>query len=191
MFHVELRRFPYVARAFNLSEQELDTRIVQPFTRGVAVEFDDRTWPADRKTKMMIYEGPSIASEDRGLGRGWSLVTRDGENVTAEVLEAARGRVREASPQVAVPGLKEQLIAAAADGISPGEAVAIAARGRLGVRASEALALAEQAVWELLHEGALTLVREGSREPVDSDEWQLLLLAWATWSEHGPLRLRA
>jgi hypothetical protein len=191
VFHVELRRFPYVARAFNLNEQELDARIVQPFTRGVAVEFDDRTWPADRKTKMMIYEGPSIASEDRGLGRGWSLVTRDGKDVTANVLEAARTRVQEASPERLMPGLKEQLMAAAEDGISPGEAVAIAARGRLGVRASEALALAEQAVWELLHEGALTLVREGSREAVSSDEWQLLLLAWGTWSEQGGLLLRA
>jgi hypothetical protein len=193
VFHVELRRFPNVARAFNLSEQELDARIVLPFARGEAIEFDDRTWPADRKTRLTVYEGPPVGNEERGLGRGWSLVTRDGDDVTPKVLDAARKRVREASPGGAPPGLKHELVEAAGspDGISPADAVALAARGRLGQRASEALAVAEQAVWELLHEGGLTLWRAQSAEPVAPEEWQALLLAWETWREEGGLRLSA
>jgi hypothetical protein len=56
-------------------------------------------------------------------------------------------------------------------------------------RVSERLALAERAVWELLHEGGLTMLKrvpgEGGPEyPVaDRSQWQPVLLAWATWSD--------
>jgi hypothetical protein len=46
-------------------------------------------------------------------------------------------------------------------------------------RLSERIALCEQAVWELLHEGELQLVRAGSA--VARGEWQQALLSWEAW----------
>jgi hypothetical protein len=47
-------------------------------------------------------------------------------------------------------------------------------------RASERLALSEQAVWELLHEGAARLVRAGA--PIKAADWQGVLLRWEAWT---------
>jgi hypothetical protein len=41
MFHVELRQFPHQTRAFNLSREELDDRIVGPWIEGAPIEMDD------------------------------------------------------------------------------------------------------------------------------------------------------
>lgn len=186
MFHVELRRFPNIARGFNLSAEELNARIVQPLVSGAMIDFDDRQWPVDR-TRLKIYEGPAVAAEDRGLGRGWALVTRDGEDVTARLVEAAREAVRGAGPD----RLKEELLAAAAaNAVDLSEVVAAAVHGLPGRRASEALAAAEQAVWELLHEGSLRLLREDAEVP--RGEWEAVLLAWESWATDGEaLRLCA
>jgi hypothetical protein len=178
VFHVELRRFPHVARAFNLSAEELDARIVTPFVRGQPVELDDRQW-APEKTRVLVYDGPPIAPEDRGLGRGWALVTRDGEDVTAALLDAARKRLREPSSDT----VKQQLLAASERGISLAEAVSVAERSLPGRRASEALSLAELAVWELLHEGSVILVDRG--QVVSREGWEPLLLGWDSWSSPG------
>jgi hypothetical protein len=170
VFHVELRRFPHVARAFNLTEEELQTRIVVPWVRGAAVELQDRRFTPDR-ARLTIYEGPQIATEDIGLGRGWSSVTRDGENVTAGALEAAGVLFPRASE------LKRRLTASR-------EPVALSRVVRLagpGGRPSERLAVAEQAVWELLHEGRGALIRAGDEEPAPPEEWEALLLDWETW----------
>jgi hypothetical protein len=35
-------------------------------------------------------------------------------------------------------------------------------------------------VWEMLHERALSLVREG--EAIERDEWQDALLSWDAWT---------
>ncbi len=189
MFHVELRRFPHVARAFNLSSHELDERILLPFARGASVELDDRRWAAE-KTRLTIYEGPAVAPEDRGMGRGWSLVTRDGEDVTATRLEAARGSVRDASAEGALPGLKQELLAAVrTEPIALSAVVALAEHRLPGRRASQSLALAEQAVWELLHAGELTL-RRGD-EAVAAEQWESALLTWEPWRDPGALRVHA
>jgi hypothetical protein len=170
VFHAELRRFPHVARVFNLEAEELQARIVRPWVRGAAVELEDRRWTPDR-ARLTIYEGPEIAAQDRGLGRGWSTVTRDGRNVTARMIEAAGELV----PRT--PELKRRLV----DSVGPltlGDAVALAGPGG---RPSERLAAAEQAVWELLHEGRITLERSGAHLP--REEWEGLLLRWETWSD--------
>ena len=58
-------------------------------------------------------------------------------------------------------------------------------------RASERLALAEQAVWEMLHQGQLTL--SGLDGPVAQERWQPIVLSWSTWTDGGrdPLLLEA
>lgn len=170
MFHVELRRFPHVARAFNLKEEELQARIVLPWVRGAAVQLQDRRWTPDR-ARLTIYEGPEIATENRGLGRGWSTVTRNGRNVTARMIAAAGELVPRASE------IKLRLLGA------PGPVVlseVVTLAGPSG-RPSERLAVAEQAVWELLHEGRTALVRAGRQ--VSTEEWEGLLLRWETWSD--------
>ena len=159
-----------------MSEDELRTRYVIPWVRGVPISLSDRHWTADKKTRLTVYEGPPIAAEDRGLGRGWSSVTRAGEEVTARVLDDAR---KVTAPPMSLAELKVSLAAASDRGpVSLGEAVALA--GRRG-RASERLAVTEQAVWELLHEGRVVLVDASG--PVDSDRWESFLLAWESWTD--------
>ena len=151
-------------------------RFVMPWIRGAAITLDDRRWSQDKKTRLTVYDAPPIAPEQRGLGRGWSTVTRAGEDVTKTVLDRAAKVI---APPVPLAELKAKLAAAAHGGPIPArEAVAMAGgRGRT----SERLALAEQAVWELLHEGQLSLADADG--PVGSDRWESLLLAWETWSD--------
>ncbi len=167
MFHVELRRFPHLARVFNLSPEELQGRFLAPWISGGPILVDDQRWTSE-KTRLTIYEGREVAAEERGLGRGWSIVTRSGKDVTRDLLAAAT----ESSPLVE---LKRRLLEAAP--LRLGEAVTLGD----ALRASERMALAEQAVWELLHEQRLVLVREGAS--VAREEWQPLLLDWESWSD--------
>lgn len=192
MFHVELRRFPHVARAFNLNRDQLKARILLPWVRGTAIDLEERRWTSER-TRLTIYDAPELATEDRGLGRGWATVTRDGEDVTTKLLEAARAQLRDAGPEGSLPELKRELLAAAAgEGVPVLRAVMLIGRRRPAWRASERLALAERAVWELLHEGRLTMLRSGSVAPVAAEEWEALLLDWETWTDRGAaVRVRA
>jgi hypothetical protein len=167
VFHVELRRFPHVARAFNLTRKELDERIVRPWVGGVPVELDDRAWePA--KARLSIYEGPQVEPEQMGLGRGWASATRAGAEVTARVLEEARASVQR---------FKDALTRR----MTLTDIVALAAEWHPEARVSEHLALAERAVWELLHEGRISLL--GPAGSVGRDAWAATLLDWATWRE--------
>lgn len=149
------------------------------------ISLNDRQWTADRKTRLTIYEAPDIAAEDRGLGRGWSAVSRGGQDVTASVLDDARKVI---APPISVGELKVSLLAAAERGpVTLSEAVALA--GRRG-RASERLSAAEQAAWELLHERRLAMIE--ADEPVGNDRWESLLLAWEAWSDpHSAVVLKA
>src|SRR5437588_1339421 len=110
MFHVELRQFPHVARAFNLTREELDGRIARRWVAGQIVELDDRRWAPER-AKLAIYESRALAVEEIGLGRGWANVTRTGEVVTDRVLAETRRAI--ASPP-ALDELKHELVARAA-----------------------------------------------------------------------------
>ncbi len=178
MFHVELRQFPNVGRSFNLSRDELEARILNAWVAERPVEFDDRRWSPE-KAKLTIYEGPRLRQEEIGLGRGWANVTRSGEEVTARVLEEARaGQAPERADSVAQ--LKLVLIGRMAAGPFPiGDAVALACVEHPGRRVSEQLALAEQAIWELLHQHRVRMIC--SEREVPAEQWQSVLLAWETW----------
>jgi hypothetical protein len=169
MFHVELRRFPHVARAFNLTAEELDERIVKPWAAGAPVELDDRSWePA--KARLSIYEGPAIGPEEIGLGRGWATATRAGEDVTWRLLEDARGSLQRFKARLTTR-------------MSLGAVVALAGESHPHARASDRLALAERAVWELLHEHRLTLI--GADGPMEREQWEPVLLRWESWSDEA------
>jgi hypothetical protein len=180
VFHIELRQFPYVARAFNLNREQLEARVLGAWTRGEAVVLEDRRWAPDR-ARLKIYEARELASDEIGMGRGWSNAARHGEDVTARLLEEAQQRT---PPGGAPADNKARLLERASAGpIRLGQVVELV--GSDGTRRpSERLALAEQAVWELLHERSLRLVREGS--VLEPEAWQPALLSWQTWHEEGP-----
>jgi hypothetical protein len=50
-------------------------------------------------------------------------------------------------------------------------------------RVSARVALVEQSVWELLHEGRAMMLRVGAiSEPIGREQWEAVLLAWETWT---------
>jgi hypothetical protein len=179
-FHVELRQFLHVARAFNLSREEVDARILHPWVTGDSIPLQDRSWSA-QKSKLTIVEGPDLQAGDLGLGRGWGNALREGRDVTAELVAEAQ---RQVGPSPA-DELKHDIVSAAQLSPLPLRAVVelVAVRNPQR-RPSELVAVTEQAVWELLHRGSLAMFR-GDR-PVDRDHWQQVLLSWPSWIDAGP-----
>jgi hypothetical protein len=156
VFHVELRQFPNSTRAFNLTREELDARILGPWVRGQAVELHERHWSPDR-AKLEVYEGRALATEEIGLGRGWANVTRTGEAVTERVLGEARQSVR--SPPD-LERLKDELLAcASARPVSMATVLDLASELRSELTANERVEFAARAIWELLQDGSLELSR--------------------------------
>ncbi len=187
MFHLELRQFPHVVRVFNLSRDELDSRFARPWASGSPIEHEDRRWTPDR-ARMTIYEGRELRPDEIGLGRGWPTVGKTGQEVTETVLAGAQ---RGAEARSTIGTFKAMVQAAAATPLSFGEVIELAIREYPQWRASQQLALAEQSVWEMLHQGAMIL--SDLDGPVDRERWPEILLSWSTWieAETDPLLLQA
>lgn len=176
MYHLELRQFPHVARVFNLDRGQLDVQFLRPWVGGAMIEHDDRRWAPDR-TRLKVLEGPRLSRDEMGLGRGWATASRTCEDVTATVIaEAQRG----ASARPEVEALKDAIGEVASTPISFGDVMALAEAAHPNWRPSEQLGLAEQVVWEMLHQGRIRMLIGG--RPVARERWQPLLLNWATWS---------
>jgi hypothetical protein len=190
VFHVELRQFPHVGRAFNLSAEELGERITGPWVRDQMVQLNERRWAPER-ARLTIYEGPALRPDEIGLGRGWANVTRAGVEVTERVLAEVRrtAPVAPAPPsEEAVAELRELILARCASGpLGLDEVVAIVSDRHALQRVSERVALAEQSVWGLLGEGRVRIARAGTEIP--RDEWAATLLAWGAWSDPGEARV--
>jgi hypothetical protein len=188
-YHVELKAFPHVARAFNLDRETLDTRFVTPWAAGEMIDYDDRRWSPE-KTKLTVLEGPEVSASERGLGRGWGEATRHARDVTeAVVAEVHRG----ADARGEVEALTEAIAEVAADEpLSFPDVIVLAIAAEPLWRASEQLSLAEQAIWEMLHRQRLEMVApDGTVVPADG--WQAIVLSWTTWAGDAdePVRLRA
>jgi hypothetical protein len=115
-----------------------------------------------------------------GMGRGWASATRTGEDITASVIEEAE-RGAQARPEV--EALKDAIQEAAAGQLGFQDVMALAAAAHPHWRASEQLALAEQAVWEMLHQGRVQMTAGG--DAVARERWQPLVVSWATWAGVG------
>jgi hypothetical protein len=179
VYHLELRQFPHVGRAFNLSREELDQRFLAPWVARSPVDYDDRRWSPDR-ARLKVFEGPQLRTDEIGLGRGWANVMKSAKDVTETVIaEAQRGA--QARPEV--EALKTAIDEVAQRPITFQDVIALAAAGHPHWRASEQLTLAEQGVWEMLHQGRLTMIVAG--EPVARERWQQIVLSWATWTGEG------
>jgi hypothetical protein len=193
VFHVEIRQFPHVARGFNMTAERLRSEILARWARDENVDFEDRRWSPER-AKLTIYEGPQLRPDEIGLGRGWGNVTRQCKDVTESVLAAARGASATAETgagagagtgvaagTAGLAELKQRLLEELGGGqVALSRVPALAGEGLLGVRASQRLALAEQAVWELLHEGHAGLIDAGGA--VARERWEPIVLSWESWA---------
>ncbi len=178
VYHVELRQFPGLARAFNLSAGEIEARILTPWAARSEVELDGRRFTPG-KAKLTILEGPVLAPEQIGVGRGWGNANRSGCERTKELLAAASTPLDRAAAE-----LKDVILSKArAGGLALPELPALLAQRHPGWRVSDRLALAERAVWELLHERRLELM-SGAR-PLEAEEWERTLLDLATWTAYA------
>lgn len=98
-FHVEISRGFRHARVFNLDEEALRTRVLEPWVRGRKILLGDKDWEP-RDCKLVILEGPELADADLSMGRGWSNAEKTGENVTRRLVDEAAAPA--ASPVVSV-----------------------------------------------------------------------------------------
>jgi hypothetical protein len=177
VFHVELRQFPHAARAFNLTRAELDQRFVRPWVEGAPIEHEDRRWSPE-KARLTIYEGPRLATEDMGMGRGWGNVTKSGQDVTGRLLSEAQGAVTATGEES--ERFKEEVLAGCAVKPQPLHALLLLANERYPQwRISERMAIAERAAWELLHQERVALVDAGRAVP--RGQWQARILTWESW----------
>jgi hypothetical protein len=84
-FHVQIQRGFRVARAFNLSEQELHVRVLGPWRAGAPLSLGDRDWdPAE--AELTILEGPELDPPQLAVGQGWSNAERSAQDATARLL---------------------------------------------------------------------------------------------------------
>lgn len=200
MYHIQLRQFPHVTREFNLDAAALRSRILAPWLAGRTVQSGDRRWAPER-ARLTIYAGRALRPDEIGMGRGWANVTRTGNDVTARLLTKAEAEAESKSDVAGGPAAigettsselqrtKELILAGLATerGLELRDCVGLAGGPRLGARASEHLALAEQAVWELLHAGGVQLVSGAGA--VAPEDWQRVLLDWEAWSGQASRRV--
>jgi hypothetical protein len=93
-FHVEISSSLNHARAFNLSAEELQRGIVEPWLIGRTIELGDHEWEP-HKSSLKILEGPHLDTAELSFGRGWSNAERSAGDVTRRELARA--------PQPSVP----------------------------------------------------------------------------------------
>ena len=168
-----------MAHVFNLSAEELTTRFLAPLVNGRELVYQELEW-LPRKTTVTIYEGPELPVEQLGMGRGWGNVQRSGTDVTQRILEQARERL---ARHPSLDPLQERLSGRLSAGPMELSAVVALADDLLGGRVSERLAVAEQAVWEMVYRGQAALVVEGTA--VDRDRARELLLLADSWFGDG------
>ncbi len=171
-----------MTRAFNLQEQDVTSRFLGPLMSGRALTYEGQEWDP-KKTRLTVLEGPELRREEIGMGRGWANAQRAGTDVTERLIARAREQTQR-SP--ALDRLKERIAGRIEAGPLPlRRVVALTEELMEGRRASERLAVAELAVWELLHERSLELGADQAPggPPLPEPDWQRHLLAWESWSE--------
>ena len=194
MFHVELRQFPSSVRRFNLTREQLDERIIVPWLAGESIELDGRGYQPE-KAKLKVIEGPELRTDEIGMGRGWANAARAGEDITERLLAEVRAVAAPSAQDALVEEFKAAVLAAcAADpaGRLPlREVAALAGAWHPRSRVSEQLALAERAVWELLHHGRVELHAPSEGDAVPREGWQPVVLAWPSWSGGASISARS
>jgi hypothetical protein len=179
MFHVELRQRPNVARAFNLTEEDLRSRFLAPLFAGGPFEYAGHEW-VGRQARVTVLEGRELAPNELLLGRGWSNAKKYGSDVTERVLGTSQS---DAQGRETLQRVRERILGR----IDAGPLELISALALVddllpGRPASERFSTTAQAAWELLHRGQAELLDEAGVR-VERGRWQELLLGWATSSD--------
>jgi hypothetical protein len=191
VFHFELRSGIQAAHAFNLSRTDLDRIVLDAWRRGAVVEFGDRRWPPDR-AQLRVYEGRVLTGPELSFGRGWTNAVKRGEDVTDRLLAAGAAGVAGPALPTELDTLRREVLAQCRTGpIGVHEVLRLTNRWYPERRASERLALAESAVWGLLHEQLIVLRQaspDGAGPIVANHAWEGVLLDWRTWAEAEPPR---
>jgi hypothetical protein len=86
-YHVRLHRLMGNAEDFNLTREDVVERFVLPWRSGHTVTLEGRLWSPAR-TRLIIYAGPPLTTNQRALGQGWVNVMKLGEDVTEELIRA-------------------------------------------------------------------------------------------------------
>ncbi len=187
-FHVELKDARDVVRAFNLSEDQVMARFITPLRTTSRFFVEDKEFES-RRARLIVVEGPQLATGELGLGLGWTTARKRGEDVTQRFLSAQVG----SAPSISNPGLelagrlRERLLGRLAAGPLPlDQAIGLSADLLAGHRVSERLAAIETVIWELLHatEGHGLSV---NGEPVPRELWEATVLAESTWLGGGDI----
>jgi hypothetical protein len=87
-FHVELTSPKNRARVFNLSHEELQSTVIEPWLAGRPFELAEYEW-VPSESSLRILEGRHLDNPDLALGQGWGNAERSAENVTKRVLAEA------------------------------------------------------------------------------------------------------
>ncbi len=94
-FHIELATGRQHARSFNLTEEELQRTVLEPWLAGRPVLLGDRKWTRT-DSELKILEGPQLSIQDLAFSHGWANAERSAADVTATVVggagEAARAK---------------------------------------------------------------------------------------------------
>ena len=160
LFHLQLRRFPHSANAFNVSEARLHD-VLLAWAAGRTVEVGERHWEPAQST-ITILRGPQLSPDQLAMGRGWAAARRRSEDVTARMLARSSEEAAQtpAGTRAAVAGdeLASQLLALyAARALPLRDAWRMAGERRPDWYAGERLIAAEHAVRTLLAAGLVQL----------------------------------
>lgn len=97
-FHIEVSSGLRHARAFNLTREELERAVLEPWLSRRPLELGDRRWDPE-ESELRVLEGPELTNPELSFGRGWANAERGCEDVTRRLLGAAEAeRAREAGP---------------------------------------------------------------------------------------------
>jgi hypothetical protein len=87
-FHVELSSAENRARVFNLSHQDLLSRVIEPWLAGRPFDLAEYEW-LPGESSLKVLEGKQLDNPDLAFGQGWSNAERSAEDVTKRVLAEA------------------------------------------------------------------------------------------------------
>jgi hypothetical protein len=76
------------ARSFNLTAEELQRTVTQPWLNDLPVKLGDREWER-RKSALRILEGPELDPPAMSFGQGWANAERSSDEVTERELRGA------------------------------------------------------------------------------------------------------
>lgn len=114
-FHIEISSAVNRARAFDLGEEELHGRVLEPWVAGIAFDFEGSRWHP-RESRLAILAAPALGRPPDDPTRDWLTVLQRGEDVTRRLLETAERQ----APEQAALAIEADSLQAALKGLRSG-----------------------------------------------------------------------